>query len=242
MNVHQDPLTPLPWNSEKEFYDLHSQIIFSSTRFYCVTFVGHTDEEFLEHIVRKGRISPGMKVLDLGCGSGYLVKELSEFGCECLGISTSEKCIVQCRENYPTAHFEQGDMQDFNWSGTSCCLALESIGYADRRLVFQNVYRNLIPGGILYMTDLFKCSHENRKAEENRKSWEFYWKYSAMTVEDTIKTAVDCGLTLLEYNYLSNINVDSFRRTLELNLVRYRQPHRQEEFVDPGEMIFIKKA
>ena len=47
----------------------------------------------------------GEKILDLGCGTGDLAKQLSDYGSEITGVDQSEKMIEQARSKYPTIKF-----------------------------------------------------------------------------------------------------------------------------------------
>ncbi|MCB9361264.1 MAG: methyltransferase domain-containing protein [Flavobacteriales bacterium] len=92
--------TQLPWSTEEEFYDLHTNKFFSKDKFYHVYIIGSNDKEFADYIISKLNLTPESKVVDLGCGSGYLVSEISKI-CECIGISTSKQSIKKAKENYP---------------------------------------------------------------------------------------------------------------------------------------------
>src|SRR5216684_8519408 len=47
----------------------------------------------------------GLKVLDAGCGTGYLSKQLSDRGALVAGIDISERMIDIAREQYPDIEF-----------------------------------------------------------------------------------------------------------------------------------------
>jgi SAM-dependent methyltransferase len=53
-----------------------------------------------------GRLGPGVRVLDVGCGNGYVAGRLLELGCTVVGIDLSERGIAIARERYPAARFE----------------------------------------------------------------------------------------------------------------------------------------
>lgn len=104
--------TSFPWKSETEFYDMHSEKIFSEFRFYHFGMLGHTDKDFLLYVMQKLKVTTRSKFLDLGCGSGYLAGNLA-LQCESWGISTSAASIEGCRRRYPRATFEVANMESF---------------------------------------------------------------------------------------------------------------------------------
>ncbi len=53
-----------------------------------------------------GPITPGMRVLDVGCGNGSMAGELIGRGCHVVGIDLSEEGIALARQNHPQARFE----------------------------------------------------------------------------------------------------------------------------------------
>ena len=58
-------------------------------------------------------ITPGMTVLDLGCGNGALTAKLRELGCEPVGMDASKEQLDKARELYPDLPFALGDATDF---------------------------------------------------------------------------------------------------------------------------------
>src|SRR3954467_14333025 len=47
----------------------------------------------------------GLKVLDAGCGTGYLSKQLSDRGAVVAGVDISERMIAIAREHHPDIDF-----------------------------------------------------------------------------------------------------------------------------------------
>ena len=58
----------------------------------------------------------GEKILDLGCGTGYLANLIAESGADVTGIDSSEEMINLAKQNYPTLKFELMNAADFNFS------------------------------------------------------------------------------------------------------------------------------
>lgn len=53
------------------------------------------------------RLGPGVRVLDVGCGNGYLVSWFMERGAVGVGIDASAQGIEQARRAYPDGRFER---------------------------------------------------------------------------------------------------------------------------------------
>lgn len=58
-------------------------------------------------------ITPGMTVLDLGCGNGALTAKLQELGATPIGMDASKEQLDQAKALYPVLDFIQGDATDF---------------------------------------------------------------------------------------------------------------------------------
>lgn len=233
-------MTNLPWQNEKEFYDLHSKGIFSRFPFYHVSMIGKTKEEFLEYIIQKAKINENSNVVDLGCGSGYVAASLNKI-CSCVGISTSSECISQCLLNYPNGKYEIANMENYQNSKVTHFLALESIGYSNISITLKNVFTNLTEGGIFYVKDLVRLYKESEKEEANRKYWEKYWCYNSFSVPEIIRIAYLFNFKLLEFNDItSKINSQMFRESLKYNKVEFTLPYPKVNFLLAAEFIFVK--
>jgi len=99
----------------------------------------------------------GGRVLDLGCGNGWLARELDEFGFEVTGVEPSESGIRCARQLVPRASFHQlgvyDDLSDIPDEGYDAVLSAEVIEhlFAPRALI--EVARNkLKPGGTFIVT------------------------------------------------------------------------------------------
>ena len=55
---------------------------------------------------------PGEHILDVGCGTGQLTKEIAQSGARVAGIDNSAAMIAQAKKNYPELEFRQGDVRD----------------------------------------------------------------------------------------------------------------------------------
>ncbi len=53
---------------------------------------------------------PGERILDVGCGTGQLTAEITQFGAEVVGIDSSAEMIAAARKNFPQVKFEVADV------------------------------------------------------------------------------------------------------------------------------------
>jgi SAM-dependent methyltransferase len=64
-----------------------------------------------EELIRRVQIGPGMRVLDLGCGSGVFLRAASDRGADVFGLDASEALIRIARRRVPEAQLCVGDLQ-----------------------------------------------------------------------------------------------------------------------------------
>jgi SAM-dependent methyltransferase len=106
-------------------------------------------------IVELAGTAPGDRVLDVGCGSGYLLHRLQEYGAgECRGIDLMENRIVEGRERYPTLKLEVGSATELPYAEGEFDLVtqftcLSSIVDGDVRLTVAREMRRVARGWIL---------------------------------------------------------------------------------------------
>lgn len=65
-------------------------------------------------------VRPGARVLDVGCGSGFIAGQFIERGCDVTGIDLSQSGISLAREAYPQGRFEVMGASDGILSALSC--------------------------------------------------------------------------------------------------------------------------
>jgi trans-aconitate methyltransferase len=94
-------------------------------------------------------VKPGERILDLGCGTGPLTKQIEEQGGVVTGIDASAEMIAKARQNYPDLEFEVADATAFHFDEPFDAVftnaTLHWIKNADA--VIRNVYDTLKPGG-----------------------------------------------------------------------------------------------
>jgi SAM-dependent methyltransferase len=117
----------------------------------------------LDLLLRRLRpvLKPGVRLLDIGSGPGYLLADLSRRfpDGELRGIELSETAIERARARAPRAEFLQRDLvapldppeRWLSWADVAICS--EVLEHVDRpRLLLENVRRLLRPGGRLIVT------------------------------------------------------------------------------------------
>lgn len=103
-------------------------------------------------------ITPGDKVLDLGCGNGRLLQIFEDQDIEYIGIDNSEKLIKIAKEKYPQKNFQVADalnlpFPDNCFDKIYSVAVLHHIPSIEFRLQFlKEAKRTLRPGGLLALT------------------------------------------------------------------------------------------
>jgi SAM-dependent methyltransferase len=104
-------------------------------------------------------VRAGARILDLCCGTGYTVRELTERGFEVTGLDISKEMLLYARRAAPRARFIQADARAFHlppvydavlstFDSLNHIMTKEGLAEA-----FRNVHRALVPGG-LFLFDM----------------------------------------------------------------------------------------
>jgi|AntRauTorckE6833_2_1112554.scaffolds.fasta_scaffold00188_8 SAM-dependent methyltransferase len=103
----------------------------------------------------------GLKILDIGCGSGMHSSKLQELGHEVIGIDLNEHMVSYAREKYPKCQFLQMSMLDIgelkDGFDAIICLCTTLCYVTDNQKLddfFANVYKLLNPNGV-FIFDVF---------------------------------------------------------------------------------------
>jgi ubiquinone/menaquinone biosynthesis C-methylase UbiE len=68
--------------------------------------------QFIPYLIAKAQVSPGMLVLDVACGPGYVSDAVRKLDAIPMGIDFSEKMVAIANKMFPGIRFAQGDGQD----------------------------------------------------------------------------------------------------------------------------------
>ncbi len=137
-----------PWRDERGF--LSTLAALTPVRF------GYLRDVLVDtlHIDPKGR-----RVLDIGCGGGFLAEEFAALGCAVTGIDSSAPTIAEARRHadetglkiaYRVASGEAIPFDDATFDIAYCCDVLEHV--RDLDTVIAEAARVLKPGGV-YLFD-----------------------------------------------------------------------------------------
>jgi len=93
-------------------------------------------------------------ILDVGCGTGHHVANLSSQKLNILGIDISPSMIQKAKQNYPQYNFQVGNAMDsslikYNSLTHILCLYFTIYYFKDKRRFFDNCMDWLMPGGYL---------------------------------------------------------------------------------------------
>src|SRR5207247_3293197 len=68
--------------------------------------------QFIPYLIDIAQIEPGMSVLDVACGPGYVSDALRKIGAIPMGIDFSKKMVAIAETMFPELRFVQRDAQD----------------------------------------------------------------------------------------------------------------------------------
>ncbi len=131
-------------NKTLSYYNSNAEDFFKSTVNADMTAQYQRFEKYL---------SPGDRILDLGCGSGRDTKHFLEAGYQMKAVDGSEE-LCQKASEYTGIEVENIRFQDMAYNneyhGVWACASLLHLTSAEIEQVMERIKRALLPGGILY--------------------------------------------------------------------------------------------
>lgn len=116
-------------------------------------------------IIESTQPSEQSVILDIGCGTGYLVNKLTELGYNAYGLDKSKAMIDIAEEKYPKCNFKCNDMTesllyDQNTFSHLICTNFTIYHFKDKYAFAQKCYQWLVPNGylIVHLVDKQKFS------------------------------------------------------------------------------------
>lgn len=119
-----------------------------------LVFNGIRNDYEVGEIINKTKPTEASVIVDIGCGTGHQVANLSSKGLKVIGVDISPSMIEKAKEQYPTLHFQVGDALDnglFKMNSVThiLCLYFTIYYFKDKRHFFDNCIDWLMPGGYL---------------------------------------------------------------------------------------------
>jgi len=119
------------------------------------TQIGERDAEYVEFLGEL--LSPGARVLDLGCGAGVGITQALAARYRVTGVDLSREQLKVARKAVPNATFLRGDMTTVafrkgSFDAITSFAAMIHVPREEHRTLFRHVHRWLRPGGILLVT------------------------------------------------------------------------------------------
>jgi ubiquinone/menaquinone biosynthesis C-methylase UbiE len=129
-----------------------------------------------EELIRQARLEPGLRVLDVGCGTGSLAVRMrrSNREVEVVGLDPDPKALAIARRKAERAgvalRFEQGygdalPFGDASFDRVTSSLMLHHLDLATRRGMLREILRVLRPGGSFHLLDFGRS--------DERSAWLF---------------------------------------------------------------------
>jgi len=128
---------------------------------------GMHEELFKRRLIEQAHIQPGMRVLDLGCGTGtltILIKQLQPHA-DVVGVDGDKQILDAAREKAQQAgvqitwdHSLANDLP-YNaqaWDRVLSSLVIHHLTTENKRRAFHEVLRVLRPGGVYHIVDFGK--------------------------------------------------------------------------------------
>lgn len=109
--------------------------------------------KFGEDLVQLLDPKKGERILDLGCGTGYLSQLIADAGARVTGIDHSAEMIAKAQEVYPGIDFRVGSATDFHFTEPFDAVFSNAVLHwvKDKQSAIDCIYENVKPGGRLVL-------------------------------------------------------------------------------------------
>ena len=72
----------------------------------------HSTQQFIPHLLEAAAVGPGMSVLDVGAGPGYVSAAAAKSGAVPVGLDFSKQMVSIAKKMFPEIEFREGDAQN----------------------------------------------------------------------------------------------------------------------------------
>jgi ubiquinone/menaquinone biosynthesis C-methylase UbiE len=101
------------------------------------------------------QITPGARVLDVGCGAGQAAAAAAQRGASSWGVDISETQVAAATSRYPGIDFRQADAASLPFADDSFDVVISNFGiphFSDQDGFLAEAFRVLRPGGVIAFT------------------------------------------------------------------------------------------
>ncbi len=124
---------------------------------YDSGFMGKGSRRFYADLIRDLDVKDGDSVLDVGCGTGSVLRIISDQKqIKGFGLDVSENMVALAREKNPSFSFVTGDSAHLPYDDNSMDVMMACMAYhhfPDQKAFRSEALRVLKPGGSLYICD-----------------------------------------------------------------------------------------
>ena len=124
---------------------------------YDDNFMGKGSRRFYRDLLKELEITDGDSVLDVGCGTGYILSRIGEQrNIRGFGLDVSESMIAVAKEKHPEYDFIIGDCAKLPYDDASMDIVTACMAYhhfPNQKDFRKEALRVLKPGGRLYLCD-----------------------------------------------------------------------------------------
>jgi ubiquinone/menaquinone biosynthesis C-methylase UbiE len=114
----------------------------------------------------------GKQVLDVGCGTGRLVRDLRNSGAFVTGVDISEKMVEACKKKFPGMGVKLGEADELPFEDESFDVLVASFLIVHLKTLdkfFDEAMRVLKPGGTLFVTNINQRKAPKLKTKDNEE-------------------------------------------------------------------------
>ena len=213
------------YDTGNEFFAqfLDSQLVYSCGHFLSsADSLEEAQRRKLDLVCRKLRLSPGMRLLDVGCGWGALVIHAArEYGVRATGITLSEEQASEARKRVNAAHLadqvtiEVADYRDVKgeFEAIASVGMVEHVGRKELRNYFGILRGALVPGGQLLNHGIVTRDRKPSKGKPSFVNTYVFPDGELTTIDAVIAAAEDEGFELRD--------AESLRSSYALTLQRW---------------------
>ncbi len=114
-------------------------------------------------------------ILDLGCGQGWLTKELTNRGAFAIGVDGSGALIERARSLFPELTFSVADLAaglpDLDIKFNSIISHMVVMDIPEIKTLFNSVSQALLPGGEFFFTLPHPCFFQQKSHQDDIGQW-----------------------------------------------------------------------